>query len=412
MSGLLFRSPRRRDAGVLDLYTNGARRIRHQCAGSATISDARRGVPAPYAGNALVRNLHAVRRFLQEGRYAVGVTTRLSAVARYAGVSEATVSRVLRGRPGVSPATRDCVLTALDVLGFRRPERLRVDRARLVGLVLPDLRNPIFPAFADVIAVSLIQRGLVPALCTRTADGVSEANYVEMLLAQQVAGIVFVGGSYADAGAEQCRRLEQRKLPLVLVNSADENLVVPRVRVDDALAVEQALNHLTALGHERIGLIVGPPGHVPSARKLDGFARFWQTRRARRGWRQWIDHTVFSIEGGRGAADRLLTEGVTGLVCGSDALALGAIRAVRKRGLSVPGDMSVVGFDDSTLMGATDPPLTTVRQPIRAMSAAAVASLVAQIEGRAVSREEVLFDPELIVRGSTGPQSAPVAGLR
>jgi DNA-binding LacI/PurR family transcriptional regulator len=362
------------------------------------------------------------------------VTTRLSAVAKFAGVSEATVSRVLNGKPGVSQATRDVVLTALDVFGFARPEPLRSDRARLIGLVLPDLQNPIFPAFAEVIGVSLIQRGLVPVLCTRTADGVSEAHYIEMLLAQQVGGIIFVGSSYADAGAEQCRQLVERKLPIVLINAADENLGVARICVDDTVAVEQALTHLTGLGHERIGLILGPAGHVPSARKLAGFAEFHQARGnkqaqggkkargelARRDkqirdgkqplgggrWRDWVDHTVFTVEGGRGAATRLLAAGATGLVCGSDALALGAIRAVRKRGLRVPGDVSVIGFDDSSYMAVTDPPLTTVRQPVRAMAAAAVTSLLEQLDGRPAG-PEVLFDPELIVRATTGPCPVP-----
>jgi DNA-binding LacI/PurR family transcriptional regulator len=329
------------------------------------------------------------------------VTTRLTAVAKFAGVSEATVSRVLRGKPGVAPATREAILTALDVHGFVRPEAVRSDRARLIGLVLPDLQNPIFSAFADVIGVSLIRRGLVPVLCTRTSDGVSESHYIQMLLAQQVGGIIFVGSSYADAGPEQCRQLNERKLPIVLINAADENLGVPRVCVDDAGAVEQALEHLAGLGHEKIGLILGPAGHVPSARKLAGYARYWQAR-GEKGWKRWVDHTVFSMEGGRGAANRLLDKGLTALVCGSDALALGAIRAVRKRGLDVPSDVSVVGFDDSSLMSVTDPPLTTVRQPIRAMAAAAVDQLLAQIDGQVVGGGEVLFDPELIVRGTTG----------
>ncbi len=95
-----------------------------------------------------------------------------------------------------------------------------------------------------------------------------------------------------------------------------------------------------------------------------------------------------------------------GVICGSDVLALGAIRAVRRAGLSVPGDVSVVGFDDSGFMNCTDPPLTTVRQPIESMGKAAVALLVNQIESVAVYPEELLFEPELVVRGSTGP--APV----
>jgi LacI family transcriptional regulator, repressor for deo operon, udp, cdd, tsx, nupC, and nupG len=319
------------------------------------------------------------------------VTSRLAAVAAYAGVSEATVSRVLHDKPGVAQGTRDTVLTALDVFGFPRPRPVRGERARLVGLVLPDLSNPVFPAFADVIAVSLVQRGLIPVLCTRTSDGVSEAHYVQMLLRSQVGGIVFVGGSFADAGPEQVRLLTERKLPMVLINAADENLGVPQVSIDDAAAVRDAVRHLTGLGHERIGLILGPWGHQPSMRKLTGFSG---------GDADLVEHTVFSVEGGRAAAGRLLEREVTGIVCASDALALGAVRAVRRKGLDVPADVSVIGFDDSTFMGVTDPPLTTMRQPVREMAAAAVSSLLAQLDGRLLVTDEITFDAELVVRGS------------
>jgi DNA-binding LacI/PurR family transcriptional regulator len=297
--------------------------------------------------------------------------------------------------------TRDSVLTALDVLGFQRPFKHRSEMARLVGMVLPDLHNPIFPAYAEAMAGTLFRQGLVPVLCTRTADGVSEAHYIEMLLARQVAGIIFVGASYADAGPEQAAALRKHKLPIVLINAADENLGVARICVDDAIAVDLALNHLTSLGHERIGLLVGPAGHVPSDRKAAEFQRL-----LKRGSRRLVAHTLFSIEGGQAGAARLLDEGVTGVVCASDTLALGAIRAARKQGLDVPKDLSVVGFDDSTYMAFTDPPLTTIRQPVDAIGAAAIASLVGQIEGRRVPLEEMLFDPELIVRSSTGSARA------
>src|SRR5919199_2244467 len=104
------------------------------------------------------------------------MTRRLAEVARYVGVSEATVSRVLNGKPGVSDATRAAVLTALDVLGYERPTQLRGERARLVGLVLPELGNPIFPAVAEVVGGALAQRGFTPVLCTCTG-GVSEPDY-------------------------------------------------------------------------------------------------------------------------------------------------------------------------------------------------------------------------------------------
>src|SRR5882724_2360795 len=130
------------------------------------------------------------------------MTRRLAEVAKYAGVSEATVSRVLNGKPGISETTRMTVLTALDVLGYERPTKLRGERARLVGLVLPELQNPIFPAFAEVVAGTLAKRGFTPVLCTRTGAGVSEADYVDMLLDQHVSGLIFSGGLFAQASAD------------------------------------------------------------------------------------------------------------------------------------------------------------------------------------------------------------------
>ena len=328
---------------------------------------------------------------------------RLADVAKKVGVSEATVSRVLNGKTGVSDSTREAVLTALDVLGYERPTQLRGERARLIGLVLPELQNPIFPALAEVIGGALAQRGFTPVLCTRTAGGLSEADYVDLLLDQHVSGVVFAGGHCGEANAphEHYRLLRNRGVPVVLLHAAVDDLAFPVVSTDDVTAVGQAYDHLASLGHRRIGLVVGPEDHVPSRRKLAGF-----TERARlasdQGAPPPVEHALFSLEGGQAATTRLLRHGVTGVICGSDVLALGAIRAVRRAGLSVPGDVSVVGYDDSAFMNCTDPPLTTVRQPIEAMGKAAVALLVSQIENVAVYPEELLFEPELVVRGSTG----------
>jgi DNA-binding LacI/PurR family transcriptional regulator len=328
------------------------------------------------------------------------VTKRLAEVAKKAGVSEATVSRVLNGRDGVSAATRASVLTALDVLGYERPTKLRGERARLVGLVLPELQNPIFPALAEVVTASLAQRGFTPALCARTIGGVPESDYVEMLLDHQVSGVIFAGGSYAlaDASHEHYRRLTERGLPVVLVNAGVDELGFPRVSTDDAVAVEQAYGHLRSLGHERVGMVLGPEGHIPSRRKLAAMIQI-------AGWSgdTWVERSSFSMEGARVAATKLIGRGATGIICASDVLALGAIRAARRLGRPVPADVSVVGFDDSAFMTCTDPPLTTVRQPIETMGQAAVDILVSQIEGAGVSRDELLFEPELVVRGSTGP---------
>ncbi|MFJ5722951.1 LacI family DNA-binding transcriptional regulator [Streptomyces sp. NPDC093149] len=330
------------------------------------------------------------------------MTRRLAEVAKKVGVSEATVSRVLNGKPGVSQATRQSVLTALDVLGYERPTQLRGERARLVGLVLPELQNPIFPAFAEVIGGALAQQGLTPVLCTQTKGGVSEADYVDLLLQQQVSGVVFAGGLFAQADAphEHYRQLAERKIPVVLINAPIENLDFPCISCDDAVAVEQAWRHLVSLGHESIGLVLGPADHIPSRRKL-GAAR--DVARANGGELPdvCVERTMFSLEGGQAAASRLLDRGVTGIICASDPLALGAVRAARRRGLAVPGDVSVVGYDDSAFMNCTEPPLTTVRQPIEAMGRAAVELLCTQIQGGEVHPGELLFEPELVVRGST-----------
>jgi DNA-binding LacI/PurR family transcriptional regulator len=336
------------------------------------------------------------------------MTRRLADVAKYVGVSEATVSRVLNDKPGISDATRTAVLTALDVLGYDRPAKLRGERARLVGLILPELQNPIFPTFAEVAAGDLAKRGFTPVLCTRTTDGVGEADYVDMLLDQHVSGVIFFGGQYHEAAADHghYRRLTERRLPVVLINAAYDDLGFPRVSVDDAHAIDQATSHLGSLGHQRIGLMLGPVDHVPSARKLAAF-------QAAGGADDLVERTMFSLEGGQAAGARLIQRGATAMICASDILALGAIRTVRKLGMDVPRDISVVGFDDSALMACTDPPLTTVRQPIEAMGQAAVSQLLSQVGGGEVSSEELLFEPELVVRSSTGPvrvaSAAPAA---
>ncbi|WP_437061907.1 LacI family DNA-binding transcriptional regulator [Streptomyces sp. enrichment culture] len=335
------------------------------------------------------------------------MTRRLAQVAKKVGVSEATVSRVLNGKPGVSEATRQSVLSALDVLGYERPTQLRGERARLVGLVLPELQNPIFPAFAEVIGGALAQQGLTPVLCTQTKGGVSEADYVELLLQQQVSGVVFAGGLFAQADAphDHYRLLAERNIPVVLINASIENLDFPCIACDDAVAVEQSWRHLVSLGHERIGLVLGPSDHIPSRRKL---AAAQETAAAMNTVLPdaHVERAMFSLEGGQAATTRLLDRGVTGIICASDPLALGAVRAARRRALHVPRDVSVVGYDDSAFMTCTEPPLTTVRQPIEAMGRAAVDLLCAQIQGTEVPHGELLFEPELVVRGSTAQPSA------
>jgi DNA-binding LacI/PurR family transcriptional regulator len=330
---------------------------------------------------------------------------RLADIATQAGVSEATVSRVLNAKPGVSDATRQAVLTALDVLGYERPSRLRRKSAGLVGLIVPELENPIFPAFAQVIETSLAQHGFTPVLCTQTPGGVHEDDYTQMLLERGVSGMIFVSGLHADTTADHGRyaALRDRGLPVVLVNGYTDGVDAPFVSNDDVASMELAVSHLAALGHCEIGLALGPARFVPVVRKVTGFRAAMSSRLGVDDVDRLVEYSLFSVEGGAAATGRLLDKGATAVICGSDLMALGAVRAVRERGLDVPRDVSVVGYDDSMLVAFTDPPLTTIRQAVQAMGTAAVRALLDEISGVPAPRAEYVFRPELVVRGSTGP---------
>lgn len=335
------------------------------------------------------------------------MSQRLAEVARKVGVSEATVSRVLNDKPGVSEGTRQAVLTALDVLGYERPTKLRGERARLVGLVLPELQNPIFPALAEIVGGALTQNGYTPLLCTQNAGGVTEADYVELLLAQQVSGVIFLGGNYTqgDAPHAHYERLRNVKLPTVLVNARIPELSFPTVSTDDAAAAEQAVQHVHQLGHRRIGMLLGPVDHVPSQRKLDSAKRVLDDLGSPLS-DDMVVRGLYSLESGQAGAGRLISAGATAIVCASDPIALGAVRAARRAGLRVPQDVSVVGFDDSALMSCTEPPLTTVRQPIESMGRTVIDLLLSQIAGTTEQGHELLFEPELVLRSSTAPAPA------
>ncbi|MGV9330161.1 LacI family DNA-binding transcriptional regulator [Streptosporangium sandarakinum] len=331
-------------------------------------------------------------------------TARLTDIAAQAGVSEATVSRVLNGKPGVSAATRQAVLVALDLMGYERPQRLRQRSNGLVGLVIPELDNPIFPTFAQAFEKALSQHGYTPVLCTQVPGGVVEDDFTELLVERGVSGIIFVSGLHADTTARSDRytQIVGQGVPIVLLNGHADDVPAPFISPDDRAAARLAVQHLVDLGHERIGLAVGPGRFVPVIRKIEGFRQAMAQLLGVSDADELISHSLFSVEGGQAAAAQLLERGCTGIVCASDLMALGAIRACRDRGLSVPGEVSVVGYDDSPLIAFTDPPLTTVRQPVHSMVTAAVHTLLEAVAGAPMHNSELVFQPEFIVRGSTG----------
>ncbi|MEU6412020.1 LacI family DNA-binding transcriptional regulator [Microbispora sp. NPDC046933] len=342
------------------------------------------------------------------------MTMRLADIAAQAGVSEATVSRVLNGKPGVAPGTRQAVLTALDVLGYERPPKLRQQHTGLIGLILPELTNPIFPAFAQVIENALVLSGYTAVLCTQTPGGIAEDDYTDLLLERGVSGIIFVSGLHADSRSDRSRylRLIELGLPMVLINGYRPDIDAHFISNDDAAALDMAVSHLVSLGHRRIGLAVGQERFVPTIRKTNGFRRAMAEYAGVADTAELVVNTLYTVEGGQSAAQQLLDRGCTAICCGSDIMAIGAIRGARQAGLRVPEDVSVVGFDDSPMTAYLDPPLTTIRQPVRDMGLAAVASLLDEIRGLPAPRTELLHRPELVVRRSTAPVPAnlPAAG--
>jgi len=335
------------------------------------------------------------------------VRVRLADIAARADVSEATVSRVLNDRPGVSEETRRAVMATMERLGYERPSRMRAKNAGLVGLIVPELDNPVFPTFAQGIETALARRGYTPVLCTQIAGGVHEDEYVRMLLDRKVSGIIFVSGIHANADTDPQRyvRLREQGLPIVLVNGYLPGLDAPFLSIDDHAAIDLAVGHLAQLGHRRIGLAMGPERYVPVRRKVAAFGiamhRHVDPALAPAQIADLVEHAIFSVDGGAEATSALLDRRVSAVVCGSDVMALGALRAARARGLKVPEDLSVIGSDGIPYGEFFDPPLTTVRSPIEQVAEAAARALLEEIRGQQAPRAEYMFRPELVVRGST-----------
>ncbi len=326
---------------------------------------------------------------------------RLSDIAAQAGVSTATVSRVLNGKESVAPETRQAVIAALDLLGYERPERLRERNGGLIGMIVPELTNPIFPFFTQSIASTMTLQGYTPLLGTQMAGGATEDSYVEAMINQQVAGFIFVSGLHADstANVDRYERISARNIPFVTINGAHPALANPDFSTDDSSAIRQAIRHLAALGHRQIGFASGPLRFIPSRDKTEAYIE--TMRQVLPNEKPRVLHTLYTVNGGQSAAAQLIGAGCTAIICGSDIMALGVVRHCKAAGISVPHDVSVVGFDDSPVAGFADPPLTTLRQPVKSMSEAAVSTLLAMIQGSPGDVGKMRFEPELIVREST-----------
>lgn len=336
--------------------------------------------------------------------------TRLIDIARSAGVSEATVSRVLNGRAGVNEATRSSVLEVARRMG-RDVGPVASGGGPLVGVLVPDLDNQVFTAWAERIEAELFERGASTLVALRARTVEREREILQRFLHSGAEAIIVVSGHHAQERGplDHYREVTAAGVPLVLVNGVREDLEAAFLSTDDEHAVTSVLGHLRELGHERVGLAVGDEHTWPVREKLRVFESVtadWE------GAPQPVAFTDFSYAGGYEAARDLVERGATAIICGSDVMAAGALEGVRSQGLSVPRDVSVVGYDDVFWASLTDPPLTTVRQAVGPIARAAVRTALGGGEdSRRPARTEVVFRPQLVVRGSTAAAPGGAASM-
>jgi LacI family transcriptional regulator, repressor for deo operon, udp, cdd, tsx, nupC, and nupG len=321
-------------------------------------------------------------------------------VAEAAGVSEATVSRVINNRGTVAADTRKAVEDAMRQVGYAR-----VRTGSLVALVTPGLHDPFFAQMADRIVAALSPHGLRGVICSAPVGSAQELDFVSAMIDAGVVGAIFVSASNtlesSDPGVY--RLLESREVPYACINGGFSDSRAPVLSTDDWRAAEVSVDYLWKLGHRRIALIAGPKGNHPSDRRVEGFQAAMRARGAALADGPVVRHE-YSIEGGMSAASRVCKDyELTAIIAASDEMALGAIRAAGLSGLKVPTDLSVMGYDDALPLEYMDPPLTTVRQPIGRLAAAVAPVMVALIRRRRVDETELLFAPQLIVRASTAP---------
>lgn len=334
--------------------------------------------------------------------------TGLAEIAEAAGVSTSTVSRVLNRRGGVNDNTRARVLAVVAQRPYSRRGLGAMHRTGVIGLLVPDLSNPVFPAFAEELETGLAQAGYSALLCNTRPAGFREEEYTRMLLDRGVEGMVFVCPDQADSTASRARyrQLRDRGVYMVFINSGAVSTEVPEITVDQQAAGYTATRHLLDLGHERIGFVSGPANALMSRLLQIG----WTAALEETGHpadAALVAHGPFGPEGGALAMSQLLeTARPTGVICSSDLMAMGASQEAARRGLTVPRDLSVIGFDDISLAAYWSPPLTTLAQPIPAMAAAAIDELVAGLvpETRAGhSPASRVFRAQLVVRESSAP---------
>lgn len=329
-------------------------------------------------------------------------------VAARAGVSVGTVSNVLNRPERVAPSTRERVLKAIDELGFVRNEaarQLRAGHSRTIGLVVLDVRNPFFTdlaAGAEGVAATL---GLSVMLCNSNDDPSRESHYLSTLKEQRAFGILITPVSKTTVIGE----IRRRGIPVVLVDRAARGNECS-VSVNDRVGGELAVRHLIELGHRRIGFVGGPLSLSQVSQRLVGARTAIEVAGLPSDALTMVETPRLDVAQGRATGEKLAAmpsrKRPTAVFCANDLLALGLLQDTVRRGLSVPGDLAIVGYDDIDFAAAAAVPLTSVRQPRFQLGKAAMEMLIEEAtDGKFHRHRQIVFEPELIVRESTVRQA-------
>jgi LacI family transcriptional regulator len=327
-------------------------------------------------------------------------------VARRAGVNPATASRALNpALPGrISAPTERKIREAARELGYRPDpvaRSLRTRRSGFVGVVVPDLTNPVLPPIVRAIESELWTAGIACLLADTDNDVEREAVLVDELLARRCEGLIVASATRTSAAVGG---LAGGDVPTVLVTRDIDAHSLPLVAGDDATGVEAAVAHLAELGHRRVAHVTGPLDLSTTATRLRAFEAASE--------RLGIDASglvvhgaAFTTAAGRAAAERLLGSDAsfTAIVAGNDLIALGCLQVLSAAGLACPDDVSVVGHNDTPMVAGLQPPLTTVAIPRTEIGTEAARLLLRRLEGGEAETDQVLLPTKLIVRGSTAP---------
>ncbi|UFJ39918.1 LacI family transcriptional regulator [Brevibacillus humidisoli] len=323
-------------------------------------------------------------------------------VAKMAGVSIATVSKVINNTGRISEKTRKKVLKVIEQLNYQpnvMATALTGKYTHTIGLVIPDLANPFFAELARSIEDRGHELGYSLVICSTDYLPEKEAKYLELLRRKSVDGIILASGFEKMKLVEQ---LIEERFPVSIVARDFPSFAVNAVSIDDFLGGYEATSYLVKLGHTNIGII---------ARDV------WSNRERMRGYLKVLEehqlqpHPSFqfvqesNVEWGRRVANLLLDspQPPSAIFACNDLLAAGAIQAAKEHGLTVPGDLSVIGFDNTILATITDPPLTTVSQPIQSMGREVIDLMVSEIKNEKGHKSRIVLLPELVVRDSTAP---------